>query len=169
MASTQNAADSTPSTPGGAGLPQFLESIKTTAVGEAYAELQRSHLAHYEAAGEELTRERLADLFDLVVRAIRDRDLTPVGAFSEQVAHDRFEAGFDIAEVQAAFNTLEETLWRRIVAVSQFYHLPRIKLAYRRAGWDVLTVPAKSTERTLYQVAREVPAFWVYYVRALFG
>jgi hypothetical protein len=124
MASTQNAADSTPSTPGGAGLPQFLESIKTTAVGEAYAELQRSHLAHYEAAGEELTRERLADLFDLVVRAIRDRDLTPVGAFSEQVAHDRFEAGFDIAEVQAAFNTLEETLWRRIVAVE-----PRADLA----------------------------------------
>ena len=32
--------------------------------------------------------------------------------------------------------------WRRIIVVSQFYHLPRIKLAYQRAGWDVLTVPA---------------------------
>ena len=26
----------------------------------------------------------------------------------------------------------------RILAVSQYYHLPRIKLAYQRAGWNVL-------------------------------
>ena len=60
----------------------------------------------------------------------------------------------------------------RVLAVSQFYHLPRIKLAYQRAGWDVLTVPAGTStpiKETPYLVAREVPAFWVYYLRALFG
>jgi vancomycin permeability regulator SanA len=60
----------------------------------------------------------------------------------------------------------------RVLAVSQFYHLPRIKLAYQRAGWDVLTVPAGTSTRikeTPYLVAREVPAFWVYYLRAIFG
>jgi vancomycin permeability regulator SanA len=60
----------------------------------------------------------------------------------------------------------------RVLAVSQFYHLPRIKLAYQRAGWDVLTVPAGTSSRikeTPYLVAREVPAFWVYYLRAIFG
>jgi uncharacterized SAM-binding protein YcdF (DUF218 family) len=61
------------------------------------------------------------------------------------------------------------TGWQRILAVSQFYHLPRIKLAYASAGWDVLTVPAPSTERTGYQVAREIPAFWLYYLRAITG
>ena len=34
----------------------------------------------------------------------------------------------------------------RVIAVSHFYHLPRIKLAYQRAGWDVYTVPAKETD-----------------------
>jgi vancomycin permeability regulator SanA len=62
--------------------------------------------------------------------------------------------------------------WRRILAVSQFYHLPRIKLAYQRAGWDVLTVPARGSrpiKETPYLVAREIPAFWVYYLRAVAG
>jgi vancomycin permeability regulator SanA len=61
--------------------------------------------------------------------------------------------------------------WTRILAVSQYYHLPRIKLAYQRAGWDVLTVPAGTSSpipQTPTFVAREIPAFWVYYLRAVF-
>jgi vancomycin permeability regulator SanA len=60
----------------------------------------------------------------------------------------------------------------RVLAVSQFYHLPRIKLAYQRAGQDVLTVPAHSSapiKETPYLVLREVPAFWLYYLRAVLG
>ena len=58
----------------------------------------------------------------------------------------------------------------RILVVSHFYHLPRIKLAYQRAGWDVYTVPAKETyvlRQTPYNIAREVAALWVYYLRPL--
>jgi len=59
-----------------------------------------------------------------------------------------------------------------VLAVSQFYHLPRIKLAYARAGWDVLTVPATTStpiKETPRLVLREIPAYWVYYVRAMVG
>ena len=58
---------------------------------------------------------------------------------------------------------------RRILAVSQFYHLPRIKLAYAGAGVDVWTVPARTilVPRTWAIVAREIPAFWLYYLRAV--
>jgi vancomycin permeability regulator SanA len=62
--------------------------------------------------------------------------------------------------------------WRRILAVSQFYHLPRVKMAYQRAGWDVLTVPARGSQpikQTPRLVAREIPAFWAYYFRAVAG
>jgi vancomycin permeability regulator SanA len=55
-----------------------------------------------------------------------------------------------------------------VLAVSHFYHLPRIKLTYARAGYDVLTVPSRDTPigpNTLI-IAREVPAFWLYYLRA---
>jgi vancomycin permeability regulator SanA len=58
----------------------------------------------------------------------------------------------------------------RILVVSHFYHLPRIKLAYQRTGWDVYTVPAKESyllRQMPYNMAREVAALWVYYLRPL--
>ena len=53
--------------------------------------------------------------------------------------------------------------------VSDFFHLPRIKLAYQRAGVDVITVPshARRIPQTTGLVIREIPAFWVYYLRAV--
>ncbi len=61
---------------------------------------------------------------------------------------------------------------RRILVVSHFYHLPRIKLAYQRAGWNVFTVPAKERRfiwKTPYFVARETAAVWSYYFRPFAG
>jgi uncharacterized SAM-binding protein YcdF (DUF218 family) len=58
----------------------------------------------------------------------------------------------------------------RILVVSHFYHLPRIKLAYQRAGLEVYTVPARESyllRQMPYNMAREVAALWVYYVRPL--
>jgi vancomycin permeability regulator SanA len=58
----------------------------------------------------------------------------------------------------------------RILVVSHFYHLPRIKLAYHREGWEVYTVPAKESyllRQMPYNMAREVAALWVYYFRPL--
>jgi vancomycin permeability regulator SanA len=59
---------------------------------------------------------------------------------------------------------------RRILAVSHFYHLPRIKMTYRRAGLEVYTVPAQETyplTQLPYNMAREIAALWVYYLRPL--
>jgi uncharacterized SAM-binding protein YcdF (DUF218 family) len=75
-------------------------------------------------------------------------------------------------------HTVENTVSRfrkrgyaRVLAVSQFYHLPRIKLAYLRAGVDVYTVPARPSA-PLYGLPwfmfREVGGFWYYYLRPLF-
>ena len=58
---------------------------------------------------------------------------------------------------------------RRVAAVSDFFHLPRVKLAYQRLGFDVTTVPSRAHRipQTTRLVLREVPAFWVYYLRAV--
>jgi vancomycin permeability regulator SanA len=61
---------------------------------------------------------------------------------------------------------------RRIIVVSQAYHLPRVQLAYSEAGVDVITVPAIDPvpiQDMPLLVAREIPAFWVYYLRAGLG
>jgi len=60
----------------------------------------------------------------------------------------------------------------RILVVSHFYHLPRIKLAYQREGIPVFTVPAKESyflRQMPFNMAREVAALWVYYLRPLTG
>ena len=94
-------------------LAALLLESQSGIVEESYATLERSHVNHYEAAGEEFTRQRLDELFLLVVSAIRDRDLAQVSVFSRRVAEERFNQGFDIGEVQAAFNALEQTILRK--------------------------------------------------------
>jgi vancomycin permeability regulator SanA len=57
---------------------------------------------------------------------------------------------------------------QRILVVSHFFHLPRIKLAYQRAGVEVYTVPSPQ-RRPLASIgkmlARETAAWWFYYLR----
>jgi uncharacterized SAM-binding protein YcdF (DUF218 family) len=73
-----------------------------------------------------------------------------------------------VANTTRLFHDLEA---HRILAVSQFYHLPRIKLTYAAAGVEVWTVPARTTSipQTKGLIAREIPAFWLYYFRAVVG
>lgn len=60
--------------------------------------------------------------------------------------------------------------WTSVLAVSHFYHLPRIKLESQHAGLTTFTVAARQ-RRTLRRLpwfmAREVAASWTYYVRTL--
>lgn len=57
----------------------------------------------------------------------------------------------------------------RILAVSHFYHLPRIKMTFQRYGAEVLTVPCDtSVQRAMpANLVREDLAFWAYYLRRL--
>lgn len=97
-------------------LDALLSEAQDTVLDEAYAAVQRSHVAHYELAGEAFTRQRLTELFTLVVDAIRTRHLAALSTHVEAVAEERFEHGFDVSEVQVAFNSLEEAMWRRVVS-----------------------------------------------------
>ena len=97
-------------------LSATLLAARTEIVDEALSSLQSSHQVHYESAGDVFTRQRLEHLYDLVVTAIGERDVAPVTAYAGEVADERFNAGFDVSEVQTAFNALETAMWRRIIA-----------------------------------------------------
>jgi uncharacterized SAM-binding protein YcdF (DUF218 family) len=63
-----------------------------------------------------------------------------------------------------------ERHWQRILAVSHGYHLPRVKLAARRHGLTVFTVPARSPQflaKLPVFMAREAAGWWVYFLREL--
>jgi vancomycin permeability regulator SanA len=72
-----------------------------------------------------------------------------------------------VKNTEAVFQQMHAS---RVLVVSHFYHLPRIKLAYHREGWEVYTVPAKESyllRQMPFNMAREVAALWVYYFRPL--
>ena len=122
-------------------LNGLLERDRAEVLEHAYVALVESRAAHYEAAGEPLTRQRLADLYDLVATAIRDRDLSQVAAYSESLARERFNAGYDISEVQTAFNSLEREMWHRLAADVEPEHLAEaigLLSTVLGAGKDVL-------------------------------
>jgi len=54
----------------------------------------------------------------------------------------------------------------RVLAVSNFYHLPRIKMSFQQEGRQVYTVPADDTiwTATPRQIAREILGLWAYYL-----
>jgi hypothetical protein len=97
-------------------LDAMLMEAEPGVLDEAYSALHRRHVTHYELAGEAFTRQSLANLFTLVVTTIRTRDLAAMSAYSDGIAVERFNDGYDISEVQMAFNSLEEAMWRRVVS-----------------------------------------------------
>ena len=84
-------------------------------VDEAATAIERAHLKHYATIDADERRARLARLLELVTNCVRSRDLIPMIDHATQVATERFHAGYDISEVQCAFNVLEETIWLRLV------------------------------------------------------
>jgi len=59
---------------------------------------------------------------------------------------------------------------RRVLVVSHFWHLPRVKMTYRRAGIPAYTVPARERyiiRQTPYLMLRETAAFWWYWARGV--
>jgi len=96
-----------------------LSAASAEIVDEAYGELHPAAHPHYHALGEAVTRGYLTQLCDLVVQGVAAREAVHMVAHAERIAEERFHAGFDLAEVQAAFNALEQAMWRRVVAVEE--------------------------------------------------
>jgi hypothetical protein len=96
-------------------LHQFLHDRTNDILAEASTAMARSHVKHYEEAGSEHTHQRLKALLVLTVRAVRERNLGPMVAHADTIARERFNSGFDLWEVQTAFNVLEEAIWVRLI------------------------------------------------------
>lgn len=94
---------------------ELLSLEREPIIHEALTALGRSHLAHYEADGDEHLRARLGALFDLVRDSMHSRNATAMIRYAEKVAEERFTAGFDLREVQTAFNVLEEAMFKRLL------------------------------------------------------
>lgn len=96
-------------------LHDLLHAHAADIIGDAEEAMKRARLRSYEKAGAESTHQRLKALFVLTARAAKEKNLGPMIAHADAIARERFEAGYDLWEVQTAFNVLEEAIWVRIL------------------------------------------------------
>lgn len=96
-------------------IVRLLQESSDEILASASESVERSHLRNYERAGKDQVHQRLKALYVLTSRAVKERNLGPMIAYAETIAQERFAAGFDLSEVQTAFNVLEEAIWTRIV------------------------------------------------------
>jgi hypothetical protein len=96
-------------------LHEILSNNQTDIINEAFYSLQRSHLKHYDSSRADENWQRLAKLFDLTLNGVKSKSLVEMVNYSEMVAKERFETGFDLHEVHTAYNVLEESLWKNII------------------------------------------------------
>ena len=97
-------------------LTQLLQEKREEIVNAAATSLNRSHLPHYEQVGPDESHERLARLYDLIQQSIEQRHLEEIIDYAERIAQERFAAGYDLLELQTAFNVLEEAIWHHLIA-----------------------------------------------------
>jgi hypothetical protein len=96
-------------------LIQLLQEQSNEITEAACEAMARSHAKSYEKAGIEHIHQRIRALYVLTVRAVKEKNLGPMVAHAETIARERFTAGYDLWEVQTAFNVLEESIWTRVL------------------------------------------------------
>jgi hypothetical protein len=93
-------------------LVERLVGESDALVEQATSALEQARLTHYQDAGRDATRERVAALLAAVLDSLREGSPVPVVEHADRVARERYHAGYGIDEIQVAFNTLEEAIWR---------------------------------------------------------
>ena len=104
-------------------IEELLRDDERTILDEAVR--TTTLLSHYRRDGEEATRRRVQALYRAVARAVSARDLDELVAHAGRIARERFQGGFEQAEVEAAFATLEEAIERHALS-----RMPREELAW---------------------------------------
>jgi hypothetical protein len=95
-------------------LLTLLEKHQNEIVEKAYVEISTVKLKGYSKVGKERTKTKLTNLYKKVIECVKKKELIPMLNYTERIAKERFDNGFDLYEVQTAINTLEELIWKKI-------------------------------------------------------
>jgi uncharacterized SAM-binding protein YcdF (DUF218 family) len=85
--------------------------------------------------------------------ALQDMIIDEYGSNTQQTARNTVD-------------TLRAAGMKKVAAVSNFYHLARIKMLYLAEGMDVVTVPSEAVKDPSFplgNILREIPGWWYYW------
>lgn len=94
---------------------ECLRQNQNEIIRTAFDSLLRSNLKHYSASSANENWQRIETLFDLAFNSIKDKSLVEMIGYSEKVAAERYNSGYDLHEVHTAYNVLEEEIWKVIL------------------------------------------------------
>ena len=94
---------------------QILEQDRSSIV-DAACESMRHSRTRYESSGQDETRRRFETLYGELLGALASHDLGSVIEYAGNLGAERFASGYDLSEVQGAFNALEEAAWSGLSA-----------------------------------------------------
>lgn len=97
-------------------VAEFLDRFRCQILDAASVSLVRAHPPHYETIGAPERRRRLERLFDHLRTAVDTRQLGEMLAYARELAAERHCTGYDLSELQTAFNALEEAIWGSVFA-----------------------------------------------------
>ena len=96
-------------------LEALLKDRNEMIVDRAMDAMERARLPHYKALGDAETRHLVTSLFETTRLTVEIRDASTMLAQADRIAEERHSGGFDLFEVQIAFNALEESIWKEIL------------------------------------------------------
>jgi len=135
-------------------LIQLLEKYEEEIILAANDVLIRMPLKHYKKAGKEENQIRLKTLYNSIFQSVKKNNLLAIIKYAEQIAAERFTSGYEIHEVQTAFNVLEEVIWRKIIQKLQ----PADVIWALRLISTVLGAGKESLANTYVTFAGKMPA-----------
>lgn len=96
-------------------ISETLARIAEQVIGDAVAALGQ-HDQQHRVPRQAERRQDVERLLGLVRQCLWEGHADPIVTPAQQIAADRFVAGVDLADVQAAFVVLEDVLWRHLSA-----------------------------------------------------
>lgn len=95
-------------------LIELLEKFDRDILDDVVSAMARYRLKHYDGDVKQLHR-KMALLYDYVEKGVKEENVMPMVSYVEKMAEQRFISGFDLQEVQTAFNSLEEFIWKYVL------------------------------------------------------
>jgi hypothetical protein len=103
---------------------QFLKDHSNSIVAEATELVTSLQLKGYTRVGKERTKQKLEELLKKIITCLKKRSLIPIITYTDKIARERYNSGYNLYEVQSAINSLELVIWNKI-----FKEVPPANLA----------------------------------------
>jgi hypothetical protein len=94
---------------------EYLLARRDEIVAAAEADLA-ARSPRYARATDAAVHDRLTALYDTLVDSLAAACLLPLLDHAHEIAAERFHRGYDLSDVQRAYNSLEEAIWARLFA-----------------------------------------------------